>query len=248
MFDIDEQGLDDLDRNESLALTIPTGQVIEPHALTDMSWQEVVKVLTEKDLSLCLTPEDLNLVRDNLTWRQGQQVTKTILKHYTAFTGDVDSISRLLFLVSRFRKEVLADLRETFHVDLSELFSTRRWKDLLDLIDSLPGASRLTAALLLDKELAEQILKDEEEKTEKEDEWSPNLSEYTLTNHLMIQLIDHIASLEATLIAVNGGKPQAPRPVARPKTAVEELREARSREMQHSIIALFAPKHSNSSV
>lgn len=124
-------------------------------------------------------------------------------------------------------------------MDLAVLYRQRRWVYLLDLIDNLPQASRLSRAMMNDPEVAEQILAMAE--AEGENEWNPPLSEYDLKAQYLAQIVDGLSSLQSTLVAVNGGKPERPRPIPRPKTQIDVIRERRSQERQNDIIALFAP-------
>lgn len=111
---------------------------------------------------------------------------------------------------------------------------------LLDFIEGLPAASRYQAAIANDEEVAQMIL-DMEEENGGASEWSPPLSEYDLNNTLLSLIVDSLASLQATIVAVNGGKPSKPEPLPRPKTAVDRLREKRSQERQQVIVDIFAP-------
>ena len=117
------------------------------------------------------------------------------------------------------------------------LWKERRWVRLLNLIDNLPQASRLTQAIMDDPVLAEQIL----DRADTNEEWAPPLSQYGLQEQYLAQIIDGINGLQALVSSVAGGKPDRPKPTPRPRTQLDVVRERRSRETQLSIIAAFAP-------
>lgn len=108
---------------------------------------------------------------------------------------------------------------------------------LLDLIDGLPTASRLTRAMMDDPEVAEQILDAEDPSAE----WSPPLSEFGLAESYLAAISEKIDGLTAAVIAAAGGKPEKPAPAPRPRTALDVARERRSQQAQREVIALFAP-------
>lgn len=119
------------------------------------------------------------------------------------------------------------------------LYKERRWVRLLNLIDSLPQASRLTQAMMDDPEVAEQILDLTDSQTQ--EEWAPPLSQYGLQEQYLAQIVDGISTLAALVVSVGGGKPDRPKPTPRPRTQLDVIRERRSRETQLEIISLFAP-------
>lgn len=131
-----------------------------------------------------------------------------------------------------------ADLQEVYGVDLAELFTKKRWVHLLALIDGLPTHSRYMAALLSDPEVAEQIVNHPDyDPTPKAS--PPSLTGYTQINYQLADISDGLKSLQATLVAVNGGKGKAPKPGLRPITAIEEAKKERSRRIVEDMQKTF---------
>lgn len=124
-------------------------------------------------------------------------------------------------------------------MDLAVWFRDRRWVALLELIDGLPGASRLNEAISNDEELAKELasLPDPEEP------WSPRLAEYTLDTLVLIQIADGIRHLQQTQIGTAGGKPSPVKPFPSPRTAVDRYRESLEQEFVADMAALlgFSP-------
>src|SRR5690625_2246227 len=106
--------------------------------------------------------------------------------------------------MSRYRAEIRADLAERYPgVDLRQWWRERRFRALLDLIDQLPGASRLNEAIQNDPEQAEIIARHIEEQKRKAAEageeqrsWSPRVAEFDLHASLLRDLIQATLGLQ----------------------------------------------------
>lgn len=110
---------------------------------------------------------------------------------------------------------------QVYGVDLALWYAEGRVDGLLDLIDNLPGASRLTEAVTNDPEAAEELarlrLSDDSEKPD----WAPRVAEFGLTEHLLSQIIDLLQSQIGVSIKAAGGKPGDVKPTPRPRTEID---------------------------
>jgi len=96
----------------------------------------------------------------------------------------------------------------------------RRWRFILNLIQSLPPHSRFVAAVADDDEVAEQMDLDAPPKP-------PSLTEFDPTTRAIADLYDRVGTLIAAVIASTGKKPPKIQPYRRPKLAVDRVRERR---------------------
>lgn len=143
---------------------------------------------------------------------------------------------RLYGLITRYRAQIRADLHREFGVDLRQWWRQRRFRSLLELIDQLPGASRLSEAIQNDPEQAKLIAQAREEQAGDESEpWSPRVANYDLHAHLLRDLIQSVLGLQAAVVASAGGKPGSTPTYPGPKTevdrAMEVLNEAWARDL-----------------
>ncbi|MDO5743497.1 MAG: hypothetical protein Q4P23_03430 [Micrococcaceae bacterium] len=124
-------------------------------------------------------------------------------------------------------------------MDLALWFRERRWVALLELIDGLPSASRLNEAISNDPDLAEAIAS----QPEPSEPWSPRIADYSLTNVILIQIVDSLKALQQTQIAAAGGKPGHMKPFPTPRTAIDRFREAQEQEFIAEMAGLlgFSP-------
>ena len=142
--------------------------------------------------------------------------------------------------MEKFIPQVRADLQEVYGVDLPELFQKKRWKHLLALIDGLPSHSRYIASVLSDPEIAKELVNSPEFAEQNQDQ-SPSLVGYSQINYQLADVIDALKSLQATQVATAGGSAKPPKPVPRPKTAIQEAREKRRKKDQQDLLFEFTP-------
>ena len=98
---------------------------------------------------------------------------------------------------------------------------------MLNLIDHLPRNSHLAHARARDRELAEQFLQMEDMLSDEDLTFEEAFHEWSTTDWLTAELIDHVKDLNRTLIAVNSKNGNAPNltPRPRPTPIVAEVRE-----------------------
>lgn len=109
----------------------------------------------------------------------------------------------------------------------------RRWRSLLDLIDGLPNASRLTDALMNDPVSAEEIAL----LPEKGGKWHPQVRDYDTTAILLSRLLVATQEVSRVLAAVHSGKkPGRGEPMPAPLTAVDAIRRDLLERAAHDLI------------
>ena len=117
-----------------------------------------------------------------------------------------------------------------YGVDLGAMVRQRRVRELLDLVDELPAASRLSEARATDPRLAWHLLAQREEAQDLE--WRPRVRDYGLQELLLLRLCNLTASLAGARDddLLDG-----------PRTAVDDLIErARTTEALY-LIAMATP-------
>lgn len=120
-------------------------------------------------------------------------------------------------------------------MDLAEWYAGGRWVSLLDLIDGLPTACRLNEAIVNDPEAAAVIANTPKSTSE----WSPRVSEFDLTAHLLREILHATKANGQISIAAAGGKPGDLKPFPAPVTEVERAIEAVEREWAESFVEQF---------
>src|SRR5690606_21904025 len=135
------------------------------------------------------------------------------------------------YYLRRYHREIKVDLRREYGLDLAELWTDRRWSDLIDFIDLLPSASHTRQAMAQDEEHVEAVL---EALDGKEPDRAPPLAEYGPDVSRLDRIADLLKSINQTLVVVNGGKPTKIQPEPRPQTAFERMAEKR-RSVRHQM-------------
>lgn len=127
-------------------------------------------------------------------------------------------------------------------------YKARRWKKLLVLIEQLPSASRFTQAYLTDENNADQLAL-AQLAAEKDQDGKPadvSFKEWNLQASQLAVLIDAIHSLNATVVAVGGGKPPRIEPHPRPRSVGAKALEAARAEAMDDFVNLITPGRSPS--
>ena len=120
-------------------------------------------------------------------------------------------------------------------MDLAEWVTARRYGALLDLIDQLPSASRYSEAVSLHPEYAKQLAN----MPEPDEPWAPRQAEFGLTEHLLTNISDQLQVLTVVTLKAAGAKPGEPKPMPRPKSAIEEARKQAEQEWARGFIQQF---------
>lgn len=143
--------------------------------------------------------------------------------------GAPREIERLAYLLDRYDDHVEYDLRiHAGGADLRELWQSRRWRLLLNLIDHLPRHSYYSEAVANDPEHAAMIARsraEAEANGEEKKPYSPPMTIWTPEVGAIADLIDAVNGVKHVIQVVNsdpkGRKPQPPQAYPRPKTALQ---------------------------
>lgn len=123
-------------------------------------------------------------------------------------------------------------------MDLSAWLENGRVRALLELVDQLPAASRLYEAMVNDPEEADRLAQARLGASESS-EWSPRVSEFDLTAHMLRELIHETRMMRAVLIQANGGKSGELKPFPAPRTAIDDAVERLEREWTVDFLGKF---------
>jgi hypothetical protein len=140
----------------------------------------------------------------------------------------LDSARRLIYLVDRYRNAIEADLPHYYPgQDLGQLWRTRHWRYLLNLIDHLPRTTWYGDALANDEEYAAMVAKSIESSGDtSEAPTGPPIVLWTQESALLATVADAVRSVSHTVAMANGYKGPGPKPEPRPVTALERARKA----------------------
>ena len=122
-----------------------------------------------------------------------------------------------------------------YGVDLAEWYAQGRWVGLLDLIDGLPGASRLNEAIVNDEEYAAHIAR----MPKPDSDWAPRVAEFDLHAHLMREILHALKGLKQVTVAAAGGKPGEVKPFPGPRTQIERALADANRQWVESFVGQF---------
>lgn len=151
---------------------------------------------------------------------------------------------RLGYLVDTFGDELEVDLQVVAGVDLVELWQSRDWTKLLNLIDRLPRATWYNEAQANDEAHAARVAEHLANlpADEKASHPRPPLHVWDQQSAMMADMINSIRSVNYTLQAVNSdkGKAKPPEPYPVPETALDRMQKVaknRVRKRKHDALA-----------
>jgi hypothetical protein len=216
--------LDRLDNDGSPFTFVLHGRSRTTRNPNELLWQEILAALSNPSVFLGLVVEDsqLRIVRWKLqalvdAWRDHHDLPGTRECH------------RLIYLLERYGDAIERDLFDRSG-DLTDLWTSRRWRLLLNVIDGLPSNSHYVAALADDDELAENSPPPKAR--------PPRLTEFSPE---AAAIIDRLGDVITAVIAAAGGTPPSIEPYPRPVTAAERMKQ-RSRWRAHEdLVARLLP-------
>jgi hypothetical protein len=186
-----------------------------------------------------VVPDDVQHIIRHLPGWKMQAVVAAYRCHYGLCQTPAED-QRLASLIQAYGKAIEADLRARYPgVDLCDEWRSRRWRRLLNLIDHLPRHSFLHEAMSEDEALAEAMLS-HPEPTEKPP--ARRWSEFTPDVELLSGAVDRIAEVVNAIAAANGAKPRKVKPMPRPVTAFEKVRERQAKQKHRSVVARVLPQ------
>lgn len=162
---------------------------------------------------------------------------------------DFQSARRLAYLVDHYRPAISHDLSVYTHFDLGELWRSRRWTLILDIVDRLPAHSQYAAAVSMDEDHAKMMAESLAARKASGDEQDhgPALTTWTPEVAMLANVLDAVRNVSHAVVAVQAGKkaPPAPDPVPRPRTPLEKAMAraefARKKAAHESLAARVLP-------
>lgn len=157
---------------------------------------------------------------------------------------------RLAYAVDHYRGALVHDLRVVAGVDLGDLWRSRKWQTLLDIIDRLPSHSHYTATMANDEEYARMVaeaMAERKRNGEEAKDDGPALTTWTAEMAMMTNILDAVNGVRYAVVAVQAGKKagEPPKPARRPVTALEKaMRRAeydRRQSAHESLVARVLP-------
>ena len=184
---------------------------------TEMSLEDIVRGLRSQGRSFIQIPMPL--------WKV-QKLTEAWAKHYDL--GTPNDVDRLLYLLERYERHIEFDLRaHAGGANLRELWQSRQWRLLFNLIDHLPRHSYYSDAVSNDEEHAKMLAKAQAARAaggEDSKPYSPPMTQFTPEVAAIADAIDAINGVRHAIIMANSdpkkSPPKAPDPYPRPVTAL----------------------------
>lgn len=203
------------------------GRVLRFRAAPDLPAAVLLQVTSDWRLFLgycVVNPDDLFQAGD-FAWWKAEHILRLYRRHYGLCTTP-DEDRRLFQLLDQddYRDSIEADLQEIYGVDLGELWRARRWRKLLGMIERLRRSTHFGEATAADEKLAEIVLRKERDSKDGELPALRRMSEFTVEAELLSVVADRLAELVQVSVAKRGGRARAVKPMPRPATAVEKLR------------------------
>lgn len=161
---------------------------------------------------------------DGLNWRQVVALTGRWVAHFD-LPPFLDA-QRLAYVVDRYSDDLAYDLRVHAHMDLAEMWRTRRWRTLLTTIDRLPSHSLYAEAVSMDQEHADMLAASMmgREQTDSSEAVGPALRTWTPELKAIVDMTDAVRRVEWAVIAAAAGKkaPEPPAPLPRPTSLMAQ--------------------------
>jgi hypothetical protein len=205
--------LDRIRRHDGPMTFLFEGEVLEMPDPAAMTFEEVLTCL---HIGL-VSPDYIGL-----TLRQVDALTRRWVAHHDLLP--YSSAQRLAYVVDRYTDDLIYDLRIHAHMDLVEMWASRRWRTLLATIDRLPSYSLYAEAVSMDEEHAEMLAASIAERKPSDDTEpsGPALRTWTPEVKALVDITDAVRRVEWAVLAVNSGKdaPKPPEPMARPITVM----------------------------
>lgn len=120
------------------------------------------------------------------------------------------------------------------------MWRSRRWRKLLNIIDHLPRDSAYVEAMTQDEDLAEQLMsRPNPPKTP-----ARRMSEFSPAVELLSIIADRIGEQTQVIASAHGAKPGKVRPMPRPVSAMDRVRQRRREAKHRALVARVLPGRS----
>lgn len=151
---------------------------------------------------------------------------------------------RLAYVVERYTDALEYDLQTIAGVDLGQMWRSRQWRRLLNLIDHLPRNCWYSESVANDEEHAKMIA-EAMERAKANGEHQPNsgppMHTWSPEAAILADVVNALRALSVTVAASNGAKGlKEPAPYPTPKTALDGLQKAayyERRQAAHQALA-----------
>lgn len=169
---------------------------------------------------------------------------------------DFQSARRLAYLVDHYRSAISHDLAVYTRYDLGDLWRSRRWTLLLDILDRLPAHSQFAATVSMDEEHALMMAESLAARSDDQKDSTPSgpaLTTWTPEVAMLTNILDAVRSVQHAVVAVQaerGKAPKPPEPSARPVTPLERAMkrvEHERRKAKHEALVARVLPHKGSS-
>lgn len=214
------------------------GHVLTLPPAVDFTWKEVVAAA-------------MNLwIFGTMIWPSSVRIGYADLRRVQAAWGrhnglpEGEQVRRLVYMMQRYSQGIEYDLRHHLSgLSAGDLWRERRWRELLNYIDLLPTDSHMNRLLTSDEEYMEMALRHRKESNGPP---RPSMSEWSLTNSLLAQVIDAVHANTAVNRGIADPKRPMPRvdPVPRPYTAAEKVRYRMQQRRHEEMVAMLLPGRS----
>jgi hypothetical protein len=205
------------------------------------SWRVLLDALSWPPVFLATfgpdDPGDVAAVESLPVW-QMRAVMAGWRTHHGLCADDAANL-RLASMLSKreYRAAAERDLWEVHHLDLTVEWRSRRWRRLLNLLDGLRRTSHTHDAMMQDEQLAEVFLERERRGEESAKKSSRRMTEFTLEAELLSYAVDRLGELIVAQAAGKGAKPRRVEPMPRPDTAMQRVRERKTRSRHDFTVA-----------
>ncbi len=120
------------------------------------------------------------------------------------------------------------------------MWRTRRWRQLLDILEYLPRTSAYAQALATDDELAEQVAGMPED--DRPAVWSRSHRDYSAEVEMLTAVFDRLGELIRVTAAARGARGKPPQLGPRPIHAVEKYRKRKRRSNHDQLVSRLITK------
>lgn len=196
---------------------------------TEMGWREVVRRLENPALVVG---------EMGLTDLPGWKAKRVGAGWADAFDlGSAQEAGRLCYILQRYWQALEYDFASKLPGEnLGELWRSRQWRKLLNLIDHLPQNTYYAAEVSTDIDHAVMLLKAQQRaKSEGKAGKAPSMATYSPEVERLDKVIDKLSELAYITAKANQGNPKKPDPQQRPASAMEIAR-LRVRREQHDML------------
>jgi hypothetical protein len=126
-------------------------------------------------------------------------------------------------------------------LSLGQLWRERRWRELLNYIDSLPSNTQTSQALANDEEHLSMVMK---QGVKQKAGNGPRMADWALTNSQLATLIDAVNRLTITTVALHKTKGPKPNfePQPRPQTAIDKIKHKVRQAEHENMVGMLLPQ------